>query len=130
MPAGTGSRTTFGYFDDTGVERLVEMDKSNANSSDLGFAVASSTQLRQAFHKGKTGVVMRYVNCFRIGTNGEQVNRSFPIATLAVWAALKGSGSPTVVVSGLTYFVQSFIGEKQYVPSIIDTALTDAADPT
>jgi hypothetical protein len=129
MSNSTGSRRTFGYFNDLGVEHIVQLDKSNAESADLGFAVPNSTNLPHAKQEGRIGTIMRKVNCYRILPNNEQVKRTFPVATMAKWQSLRAMGSPTVTVSGNTFFVTSFVGERQHILSILDTAQTDADPP-
>lgn len=127
MPQGTGSRTTRAYTDDAGVERIVNIDKSNADSADLAFTVPSGGNINaRAAMTGqpRPGVVMRQVSCYRI-QNGELVRRKFPIATLAQWGVLQAQANPTVTVSSFTYFVTAFIGEKRFVSPLVDTALTD-----
>jgi hypothetical protein len=119
------------YVDDSGVDRVVNIDKSNADSADLAFVVppGGNIEATASMHgQPRPGVVMRQVSCYRIdGANGEVVRRKFPIATLTAWIALSGEANPTVEVSGFTYFVTAFIGERKFVSSLIDTGRTDSA---
>lgn len=128
MPQGTGSRISRQYTDDTGTQRVCIVDKSNAESPDLAFAVApGGNVVGRAVASGqpRPGVVMRQVSCWRLNSNGEMVRRKFPVATGAQMAVLMQQANPTVTVSGFLYFVSAFIGEKRYVAAVVDTGITD-----
>lgn len=133
MPQGTGSRISRLYTDDTGADRICIVDKSNAESADLGFSVAPGGNISaRAVSSGqpRPGVVMRQVSCWRLNPAGEVVRRKFPVGTAAQMAVLMQQANPTVTVSGFLYFVSAFIGEKRYVAAVVDTGITDTSPPS
>jgi hypothetical protein len=123
MPAGTGSKTSFGYFAGSGQEYAVLLDESNAESADLALAPPSAAALPVMNVTKGFPVKPRYVNCYRINSDGETVRRRFIVGTAAQFAVLEGQA--TVTVSGFAYFITSLVGEKgRRLPSI-DTGITD-----
>ena len=122
----SGSLVWRTYTTDAGIASSVFRDESNAE------ALSGTAPLLTAFAAGNPGlsslIKARYVNT-QFSTDPARRKR-FAVGTLATFAAI--SAGSTIVEAGAaggTWNVTGKVGERQRIPTSVDTGQTDG-DPT
>ncbi len=124
----SGSRRYFAYFDDAAQERYVELDESNAESTDLGFGQSVTASVfndsrNQIAVTSKRPLQMRYILAQRLDADERVVKRKFYVG--AVSAPVWGATARTATISGQSWAITAKVGEKRFLPPPTDTGLID-----
>lgn len=123
-----GSRRYFGYFDDAARELYVELDESNGESTDLGFAQSITATVFNDYRNhiaatSKRPIQMRYILAQRLDADDRVVKRKFFVG--ATSAAVWGATANTASISGQTWNITAKVGEVRILPPARDTGLID-----
>jgi len=123
-----GSKRYFAYFDDAAVERFVQLDESNAESTDLGFGQSVTASVfanygNQIKPSSQRPIEMRYILAQRVDADDRIVRRKFYVGstTAPVW----GATARTATIDGELWSITAKVGEKRYLPPQTDTNLID-----
>jgi len=124
----SGSRRFFGYTDDGGEDRFIQLDESNGESADLGLAQAIANDVYSNYANRispsrKFPLEPRYILAERADSDGRIVRRRFIVGS--VTAPAWGASARTVQVSGETYGITAKVGEVRHLAPSTDTGLID-----